>query len=550
MWLFLADIAITLSLSVLFLAVGSLFSKWIGFEDRYREAHHLRLGLSFFLGLSAFLSVWAALARVAGARLSLYAAVAAMTLCLVWQWKKHLLPLVAECRRELLIWLTVVLAAIALGTLKALNPLTADFLVNPAAANPFAGFTGVGHSFRAANISLYIFAADRIPALNQNVGQSMLGATQLLFGIMSPQAALAVWLNSVLAAGLLFSWGLVKLLVRERAARWIGFVFLVCGASVLPISNTSIVDTESTLLLSDNINSLASIFCFVLFLLILLGLLRGDLVRKNKWAPWAAIALLAFSWNLVGAQNLILALGIAFLPLLLTIRNGSWAAHASVAVAGVLIGGAVLGLPFGGMLTPAGLTDTVTIPGVMSVRQPGEPLLALRPFRLSEGNSYSLDQAIRLFRFGAEPLLSGTVSPQPSAVVEPPSAPRNWRERLKQNELTFTVARIGRSLQLMFYPVLGLCALAYLARREKRESAASSDLRALLLGAAVPLFGVGVIISSSFKLYGYYWELPAFFTSAIIWQCCAERRPCRPCCWISGGPAGTGRRRRWRCCCL
>jgi hypothetical protein len=492
MTIFLFVLTSVFLLSILFVVAGSIILKKVPLlvnSDFYFET-----GTSFFIGLALFFTLAAPLARmqIIGTRTALAFSLSVF-LFLIWSYKKNFENLSGR-KKELTISALVIFVILILGLVRSLVPVPPSYFDRPALVNPFATETAVAHSFRAANLSTYIADLDRLPLLNEHSLMSFLGAIPLTAGINAPQISLALWLAVSLAFFSLAIYGLARSFLPMPLAV-IPALFVLLGNTVFSFFYSSITDTGSALLLSSNLETL---FGIIIMLVCLLALFRILQEQKSDKKYLALLFSLAFISNLASSQNIILFA----IPLFFTLFFPKLVPNQSLIfqTGFVWLAGATLGVfILGGMLLPTKLADHINVPGVMELQKPGVSPIELHFPRTGEGNPHTFQKIIALWNKKDSPQV------EISALRQGPLKNSDF----KQNKWFFRAAKLGRSVQLVSFPLLGLV-LAWILLWHSRERL--SSVRYFLTFETSLLFVAGWVASSIFDVYGYHWELSRFLS--------------------------------------
>jgi hypothetical protein len=232
-------------------------------------------------------------------------------------------------------------------------------------------------------------------------------------------------------------------------------------------------------------------------------LLAGILFFATNATPPKPLMLLVFSlgfiWNITSGHMIILLVLLA--GFFLVYKKSEIKNFTQVALSfslGTLLGAVALG----GMLTPSGLIKDDSIPGVMSLKQADADPITIRFPRTGESGSLTLQ------RLRAMLLASSATTAQPTnAATIAEEEVSKTSERVKENSFLFGLAKIVRSIQVVFFPLLGLL-LFYLLL--KRNIYPASQFTVFWSGT-VFLFSLGWAATTFFTVYGYYWELSKFF---------------------------------------
>lgn len=466
--------------SIIFFA-GLIFSRLIiKMEDNF----YFRAGAGFFLSAASWLFLWTIGAKITGALAALYILLTLLIVLLIIQ-RKFLFETLRQETGKLkkIVYLLLIVTLVII--VKSLSPIPDYPAADPTLINPFAGFGSVVHSFRAGNLTSFIVEHDRFPLINQHSGQSIWASIPLFFGLPAAQLSLVLWLAVFLTFFIVLLYGAVKKYWPTLPV-WLPVTIVLLGNTVLSPFYSSITDTESALLLSSNSDSLFSIATIFLSLIFLYEAIRAE---KTNWGCLITFFLFSFVWNETGGEMIVLFA----MCLIVALGQFGRAGIRRIALIGtILLVGAASGIAVaGGMLSPDSRNENISLPGLMTVKQAGQPVLSLRFPRTGEGNPQTLAVLKEMF------------APQDTVAPSGETA-QNMAATVKQNSLVFDLARVVRSVQLVFFPLLGLL-LAYWLKKDR------SDFWRFFRFQTLFLFLIGWGASTLFALYGYYWELSKFF---------------------------------------
>jgi hypothetical protein len=347
-------------------------------------------------------------------------------------------------------------------------PLAPRWLI-PLSLNHLGSF----HSGRYANLALLIVEQDRLPHVQQNVGQALLVAVHLFLGAWAPLVSLTLWIGVNAAWVTLLVSALLGRLLRSR--RWIlpGTLIVVAGNTGLSLRNMMVVDNGNPIVFMGYADVVASAGTFLLFLWYLV-----ERPRRRMPAPprsLALIALLGAAWAV--SAPLIVVAGLA--------ATGTVAALEAVArrwretlrglaVGLALLAGVAAAAPCAGMFMPVRLVEDTGIPGMLS----------------AEGNGKGLEWNVYM------PGFRGIPWPQYPWTVrydEPLPPPHDAR---------WLAGRLRAAVQMFALPLLGTFAMLLLRRRWGMVSAA----------CILPAFAIALACTWS----GYKWELTRFLIPGIV----------------------------------
>lgn len=495
---FFITLAIITLYTILFVVFGSWFKQYLlsNSTDKFHQTLHL--GSSFFIGLTFFLCTWIITGHLStNAKFGL---VVATSLFIIASAISLFETTRYQCSRSTIITSVLVTSlVIGLSVFKALSPMPEYFVSQPDLVNPFAGFGSVAHSFRAGNIAEFIVSENRFPVIGQHTGQSIIAAIPLFFGVDSIQLSLTIWMGIVISFVLFTTYGLARIFLEKYYALY-PTLFVMLGNSVLSPLYSSVTDTESALLLSSNTDSLYGIMTFLLLAFVLFFATKTTFHKSLLLFVFS----LSFIWNITSGHMIILMVLLAVFFLVYTrysvIKNLSQVALSFSL--GTLLGVVALG----GMLTPSGLIQDGSIPGVMSLKQANADPIIIRFPRTGESGSLTRQRLSAMLPSPSET----TVRPTNPTTIAAEEVPKT-SERVKENSFLFGLAKIVRSIQVVFFPLLGLL-LFYVLLKRKIYPASEFTV---FWSSSVFLFSIGWTASTFFTVYGYYWELSKFFYVGI-----------------------------------
>lgn len=504
---FTITLLISILYSGLFLLTGSFIIEKLYLPNKDKFPKLYLLGSGFFIGCGLFLSLWIILASLLhSAKLGLFLSTLVVIVISFLFLIRKTTTLRLKPKQSFLVIL-LFLTLIGFGTFKALTPMPNYYLTNPEAVNPFSSFGGVVHSFRAGNISEYIVLNDTLPIINQHSGQSILASIPMFIANQSAQLSLVIWLNIFIGFLIITIYGFLRQFFTKPIHTLIPLSIIFLGNTVLSPFYSSITDAESALLLSANIDVIFGIASFFILLISLYKVIVKE--ASFNWFIFLLIVL-GLVWNITSSEMIILLL-LSFVIILFTFRKRLEVMKTLGVPVMYFVLAAILGsLTIGGMLSP--IKSEVDIPGLMSLKVENEPLISLRFPRTGEGNAQNLNNFKNLYSTIKNPKVN---SPQ-TTPVQDVQTNSDLKNEIKDNSLLWDIARLVRSFQLVFFPILGIFIAYYLLFKSKIPSHLSDLFRFLLINTTA-LFLVGWVASTVFKLYGYYWELSKFlYTGSFL----------------------------------
>lgn len=495
---FLITAAIITLYVILFVVSGNCLKQYLITDTNHKFHQTFHIGLSFFIGLTTFLCSWVLAGHIlnnakSGLALatSLLISVSALLYLKNNRFRYNRYTVTACSLLTLLL--------VGLSIFKALSPMPEYFITQPEQVNPFAGFGSVAHSFRAGNITEYIVSTNSLPTIGQHSGQSIIASIPLFFDQNAPQLSLTIWLGIFISFLIIATYGLARLFIDRKYLALIPVLIVALGNSVLSPFYSSLTDTESALLLNSNIDSLIGIVTF----LILSVLVYLSLCKNPTKVLLFTVFLTGLIWNITSGQMIVLFV-LLMIWWSITARQNPQLINL-IKTFLVFICGAALGAFFlGGIFSFSNSSNHTSIPGVMSLKQPDTPPISLRFPRTGESGSQTLSRLKEMMtpsQTEAEVKLYAPVENQTTEITSP----------IKQNKLLFAIAKVVRSIQVVFFPLLGLVIMYVIIKRKLYFSETKLTLIKQFWSSSLLLFGTGWIASTFFIVYGYYWELSKFF---------------------------------------
>jgi|GEM_PF-3757746 len=499
---FFYTLFLTISLSFLSVAIGYAFLSRLSFWSGARDNVYFRAGLSFFTGTGLGLFGWSLLTHLTGdARLSLYLILAIIIAWLIKE-RRTLAYFKTELPSDKKI-LLVILLFMSLGLLRAVIPIP-QYFATESRLVPFAGFGDLNHSFRAGNISNYIIDHDYFPRFNQNSAQSIIAAAPIFLGSRGVQLSLIFWLSIFIAFFTLLIYGLTRRNFLDGKLALIPPAIVLLGNTVLSPAYSAITDIQSAILLIANYEGLFSIAT----LLISLIFLYEALIQKKFRNSWLWLfGLFGFIWNITGPQSTLLfifSLILTFIFFQKDIRVADLAKILGSFLLAVVLGAIIQG----GMLYPSRYTENPPIGGLMEIKSGQAPLIGLRFPQTGEFDPQTFKKIGFIYQQLTAPIVipasnaSITVATSSPAVSNP-----GLIARIKSDRLLFSLVKIAKSFQAVFFPLLGL-SLFYLFKKKKIIE--NHSFNHFFWIHATALFLVGWAASTFFLMYGYSWELARF----------------------------------------
>ncbi len=493
---------IILAFTTIWYLLGKSLSEYLWSKAQFNYHSYFLAGSNFIVGALLFLASWLILSHLTGeAKFSLGLLTFLSIIYCVYTDRLNLKLSILN-RRGLWLLLAISLFSL-LFILKALLPMPQYFVTNPQLTSPFFGFGAVGHSFRAGNLTQYIVDENQFPNINQHSGQAIIASIPLFLGQTSPQLSLTLWLALFIFIFSLTVYGLARTFIKNRLIAIIPVATVFLGNTVLSPFYSSVTDTDSALLMSSNTESIFGIFSFTVVSLLIYE-------NKSKNIVTLALGTILFFcgvlWNVTSGQMIILLSALLALGSLVeTIRKNNPAFYIKFLLA-LTIGAALGAFTLGGMLFAREVNTS--LPGLMSVKNNDYAPIELRFPRTGEGNPNTLHNL---------KLIKSELSRETKAIsksTEISETDKELKATIKSDPILLMIAKLTRSVQLVFFPLLAIIGSYFLYRRKILFS--DNHSYRTLWGAITILFLIGWVISSSLTIYGYYWELSKFFFMGIF----------------------------------
>ena len=520
---------VSLIFAFLFIIAGSaLLSFSIPRSGTYPAP--LRYGFGFFIGSALFLSLYRVLgALLTDARMSLFIATGVFiiaALALIFKFKRvdFLTTIRSLSSRQIFALLLAYLLIGAFILVYWLPPLFPTGHVEVS-----SNVLGSLHSAKYTNIATYALEHDKIPLVNQSYGQSLLASIDLFFGANLPFLALSIWLSFSLLALAIALCGLFQWFGLGGKAVWLGVFVILFGQTALSLTHIQVVDSGSPWFANGYSDSIAAFATFMVFLFLVYE--NAMTKFKSFWPMAALLAVLAISWNIVGAQNLVLALFALVIIFAFHYHKNRASAPTLAGLLAVFCIFAIAGAMMGGMLMPSFLNNAK------------DPVIGV--YSVSDKANLSLNISLPYFYRGAS---SSWVAGSTATVNLPMQSNQSAADVLGKKNLTsgdslaghlsgwqldlimksqetlfYYEEKLWEAIRISFFPILGLLLLkALLNWREKFgqwtigktdadkpvadrigaiESFCNISILLLLLG-----FGIAFVI----QIGNYKWELSRF----------------------------------------
>lgn len=241
--------------------------------------------------------------------------------------------------------------------------------VDMAGLSPYDSIGTIG-SLRYAGIADYFVEQNYIPVLNQSYGQSLLASFSRLLGRNNLCFALTLWLAVSGAFLCLLLYGIFRRYFSSALS-----VLLVCvvymGSVSLTLAPIRVVDSDYPLISSGYTDSVVGVATLFVYLEVIIQILRNK--SKLVFSHYLVTVCCVLYWAMSAPHNICVLLGVGgFLMIYLLYGKEYVSAGRGAVLGGVILVTCLLGILEGGMLTPSGLVDEVSIEGVMTVAGPDE----------------------------------------------------------------------------------------------------------------------------------------------------------------------------------
>lgn len=525
----------TLVLSALFVLAGRLLVRVLLPEEPDRPwSLSFRYGAGFFLGLSAFLVVWVALARVTpSARIAMWFGLAFLVCTGSIGWRKGSGPHSAWYHH---LGLTTSLLILVMGF--TISTATLWLEAHPTTASPEPDqLTSFGslHSGRYAKYSIYIAEHNRIPFAPQNMGHALLAAAHLLLGSEAPLAALMAWTPCVLAGlaclvfGVLRSWGL--------SFSWaLGGTFFVLLCNIaLSLVSTLVVDSGSPLAFAGYADVTLAAATLLLGAVAVRGALTtpGPRPRGTLLLP----GLLGMVWCWYGPQNIVVGLVAVSATGLLWLRTHPETRRQIVARLGSGLAVFCLAVVAGGLQLGTFLPQAMR-EDIGSDLSPAEGKVRIRPYVQFVTTNWT-ERRAEMLPQGSEWLRPCVYESEYWAAKDQGSG------AVIASMLRLFEAHLVASVRIYGFLLLGLALMAWRLRQTADEGLRAwfwLGLGAFLTGYAI-VFGLELGSRSNLGNFGYIkWWLTRFLVPACVLCLTGLVLALSP---LSGTTLSRGRRMIW-----
>jgi hypothetical protein len=231
------------------------------------KSQHLKFSATFFLGSSIFIFIWKIIFLINDSYKTSFFLTLFIIILFLFLISKVNLAL-TEIRQCIIDKKTFLFALffLVLSLCMSLVPFQNITLGKISHLDPWAGYSTVVHSFRAANISLFSVTNDIYPILHQNVAQSVLASVPLFFVNNGILISIFLFHSIVIFYSFIFFSHMSKEFLMIKKYNLFGVIIFLLPAS-LTLNYISITDVGSVFFLIHNIDVLMSIPLMILILM-------------------------------------------------------------------------------------------------------------------------------------------------------------------------------------------------------------------------------------------------------------------------------------------
>lgn len=446
------------------------------------------LASSYFVGMAVYLAILRTLTLVTGSYKIVFWSLLILTAVFA----------VITIYRRFYLWLCknagLLAALVGLWIAHTFHALLYRLIdVERVSLSPYVGIGTIG-SLRYAGIADYFVEQNYIPVLNQSYGQSVLASFSRLLGLNNLCFALTLWLavSGAFLCLLLYS------IFRRYFSSGLS-ILLVCvvymGSVSLTLAPIRVVDSDYPLISSGYTDSVVGVATLFIYLEMIIQILQHK--RKLVFSHYLVTVCCVLYWAMSAPHNICVLLGVGgFLMVYLLYKKEYVSALRGAVLGGVILVSCLLGILEGGMLTPSGLVDEVSIEGVMTVAGPDEE---------QTGGGIIIVPVMNYQFSNAPGVLGGLGVGLPYMEKMMDCAV----DALHQGEwylLFYALAGLWwDSVRIMFWPLLGVLGIGLLAyhRRNDRETG-------FWAMAGFGTLAVGYVVDFFISLNSYKWALSRF----------------------------------------
>ncbi len=446
------------------------------------------LASSYFVGMAVYLAILRTLTLVTGSYKIVFWSLLILTAVFA----------VITIYRRFYLWLCknagLLAALVGLWIAHTFHALLYRLIdVERVSLSPYVGIGTIG-SLRYAGIADYFVEQNYIPVLNQSYGQSVLASFSRLLGLNNLCFALTLWLavSGAFLCLLLYS------IFRRYFSSGLS-ILLVCvvymGSVSLTLAPIRVVDSDYPLISSGYTDSVVGVATLFIYLEMIIQILQHK--RKLVFSHYLVTVCCVLYWAMSAPHNICVLLGVGgFLMVYLLYKKEYVSALRGAVLGGIILVSCLLGILEGGMLTPSGLVDEVSIEGVMTVAGPDEE---------QTGGGIIIVPVMNYQFSNAPGVLGGLGVGLPYMEKMMDCAV----DALHQGEwylLFYALAGLWwDSVRIMFWPLLGVLGIGLLAyhRRNDRETG-------FWAMAGFGTLAVGYVVDFFISLNSYKWALSRF----------------------------------------
>lgn len=232
--LFIYSILFYIFSSILFTNIGYYLFCKIKNNSIVNTNKYLSISSSFFLGSSITIIIVFILQILCGLFYSILIIYISYLIIFIYNKNK------IKYNHYDLLLITIIIIT---QTTLTLIPMNLGLFNNLNLINPFYGYGSIVHSFRAANLSIYIYNNNSIPFINQNIGQSFFAAIPAFFKINCYQVNLVIWKSITLFFIFKLIYGMIsifsntnkKLIYMENHGKCLDFIILLITYSIFSL---------------------------------------------------------------------------------------------------------------------------------------------------------------------------------------------------------------------------------------------------------------------------------------------------------------------------
>ena len=478
----ISSVLIVLLFAILFCFIGKAV---LGQAELDNNNDCYILAGSYFIGMAVYLSVLRTLALfIPSFKIAFWALlIVGIVFFVLRNYRRHIAWIVKRKR-----------LAISAGVLWVVSTFHALlYRICVLGENPHV-LTSIGTigSQRYAGIAAYIVKQDHVPVLNQSYGQSLLASFSNMLGRDNLCFALVLWLSLSGAFLCLFLYGVFRRFFSAGLS-----ALLVCvvdiGSVSLTLAPIRVVDSDYPLFFSGYTDSVVGVATFMIFLEMMVRILKKE--SKLRFSHYLVTACFVVYWTMSAPHNICILLGAGFLLLVfLLVRRERFNVKNGIKLACVVMAACIIGILEGGMLTPSGLVDEVSVDGVMTVAEGADENLSSQGIVFVPVMNYQLMKSKDvLWKLGwgyMESILDYAVDAlhQGSWYVLVHCLTSLWWD----------------SVRIIFWPLLGVLGMGLIACQKKDREISYWAV----LGFSV--LAVGYPVAFLISLNGYKWALSRF----------------------------------------